>query len=125
MRTPDGEDAASLLFEIRTGLQLLNRRSVEMIDQDDVAEAVQVPQSGEVLVLELDPAHNIILEATLNGHVLRLGIGSVYDADGREFDAIHCLTVECQCRMPWRLKLAYPQANKGQSRVFSSQHADL
>jgi hypothetical protein len=69
VRTPDGEDTVGLVLEEGSALNLLPVWATEVVDEDQMAELVQILQTGHLLLLELDPNLDVFLQTVLDGYL--------------------------------------------------------
>jgi hypothetical protein len=84
VRTPDGEDTVGLVLEEGSALNLLPVWATEVVDEDQMAELVQILQTGHLLLLELDPNLDVFLQTVLDGYLPGLAVRYMDDADGGE-----------------------------------------
>jgi len=81
-----GKDAPGLGVHERDEPQAESLAAVEMVEQDDVREAIEILQSCLVLFKYLDCSVNTGGTRRLNGHAFRRGEGRMDDTDGLEFN---------------------------------------
>jgi hypothetical protein len=108
VRTPDGEDTVGLVLEEGSALNLLPVWATEVVDEDQMAELVQILQTGHLLLLELDPNLDVFLQTALDGYLPGLAVRCADDADESELHLARGQLSPLGVRWPVRPGLRYP-----------------